>query len=90
MVFTISEIVVVLLNKAGADPGFPVGGGANPPGCGRQHTILPNYLENCMKLRKFWPVGGRGRPGMPPWIRHCKVLSDGSVNWPHVSRRNYP
>ena len=24
------------------DPGFPVGGGANPPGAGFQHTILTN------------------------------------------------
>ena len=24
----------------GADPGFPVAGGANPRGGGRQHTIL--------------------------------------------------
>ena len=31
------------LPGAGADPGF------------HQHTI---FLKNCMKLRKFWPVGG--------------------------------
>ena len=50
--------------QSGADPGFPVGGGANPLG-GRQHTILSNFLKNCMKSRKFWTVGGRA-PGAPP------------------------
>ena len=38
-----------------ADPGFQVGGGANPPG---QHTILPDFPQNCMKLKKIWNVGG--------------------------------
>ena len=28
---------------AGADPEFPVGGGADPPGGDRQHMILPNF-----------------------------------------------
>ena len=33
------------------DPGFPRGGGANPgEGGGCQHTILPNFLKNCMKF----------------------------------------
>ena len=27
----------------GADPGFPVGEGANPPGREAQHTILSNF-----------------------------------------------
>ena len=43
----------------GTDTGFPVGGGTNPPG-GRQHMILPKFPKNCMKLRKFWAVGGGG------------------------------
>ena len=30
--------------------------GRQPSG-GRQHTILPNFPKNCMKLRKFWAVG---------------------------------
>ena len=51
---------------SGADPGFPVGGGANPLG-GRQHMILPNFAKNCMKLRKFWAVGG-APPLNPPLI----------------------
>ena len=40
-----------------ADPGFPRGGGANSPG-GHQHTILPNFPKNCMKLKEFGPPGG--------------------------------
>ena len=39
------------------DPGFPRGGGANSPG-GCQHTILPNFPKNCMKLKEFGPRGG--------------------------------
>ena len=41
-----------------ADPGFPRGGGANSPGGGRQHTILLNFPQNCMKLKEFGPRGG--------------------------------
>ena len=56
-----------MFSEAGADPGFPVGGGADPQGSGRQHTILSNFPKNCMKLRKFWAVGGGGRePGASP------------------------
>ena len=39
-----------------ADPGFPLGGGANRP-WGRQHTILPKFPKNCMKLKEFGPRG---------------------------------
>ena len=48
----------------GADPGFPVGRGADPPGEGDQHTNLPDFPKNCMKLRTFRSVGGarRGAP----------------------------
>ena len=38
----------------GADPGCPIGGDANPPG-GHSHMILPSFVKNCMKLRKFRP-----------------------------------
>ena len=44
-----------------ADLGFPRGGGANSPG-GRQHTILPKFSKNCMKLKEFGPRGGGARP----------------------------
>ena len=44
-----------------ADLGFPRGGGANSPG-GRQHTILPKFPKNCMKLKEFGPRGGGARP----------------------------
>ena len=50
---------------SGVDPGFPVGGGANPLREGCQHTILPNFPKNCMKLRKFWAVEGPA-PGTLP------------------------
>ena len=52
--------------KARADPGFPVGGGADPLGGTCQHTILSNFPKNCMKSRKFWAVRGGARRVRPP------------------------
>ena len=40
-----------------ADPGFPQRWGRQLPG-GRQHTILPTFPKNCMKLKEFG-LGGR-------------------------------
>ena len=53
--------MIGLISCSVADPGFPRGGGANSPG-GRQHTILPNFPKNCMKLKEFGPGGGGARP----------------------------
>ena len=33
--------------------------GRQLPGGGRQHTNLPNFPKNCMKLKEFGPPGGR-------------------------------
>ena len=54
------------MHLTGADPGFPVGGGANPSGGGHQHTNLPDFPKNYMKLRNFWSVVGRGALGAAP------------------------
>ena len=50
-----------------ADPGFPRGGGTNPKG--GQHTILPNFPKNCIKLKEFG-LGGRinHAPFDPPGV----------------------
>ena len=40
-----------------------------PEGGGRQHTILPNFPKNCMKLKEFGPPGGT-HPSRPPKISH--------------------
>ena len=39
---------------------FPEEGAATLQG-GRQHTILPNFPKNCMKLKEFGPPGGGAR-----------------------------
>ena len=48
--------------------------GRQLPG-GRQHTILPNFPKNCMKLKEFGP---RGRPKFyyvdPPLITILVLL----------------
>ena len=42
-------------------------GGANSPGVGvRQHTILPDFSKNCMKLKEFGPPGVGGASLVPP------------------------
>ena len=46
---------------AGADPGFSVGGGANPPGGGPNLRFYQKFpKKSCMKLRKFWAATGMG------------------------------
>ena len=59
------------LPPAVADPGFPRGGGANSLG-GRQHTILPYFPKNCMKLKEFEPLGGRA--SLAPPLRSATAL----------------
>ena len=64
-----SPVSVILfggkVSMSGADPGFPVEEGANPPGEGRQHTNLPDFPKNCMKLRNFWLVEEGAHRGAP-------------------------
>ena len=48
-----------------ADPGFPLGGGANSGWGRRQHTILPNFPQNCIKLKEFGPPQRGGVPRAP-------------------------
>ena len=61
-----------IFRNAVADAGFPKrgpqaqrwganlllssGGGARQLSGGRQHTILPNFPKNCMKLKEFGPL----------------------------------
>ena len=56
--------------QAVEDPGFPRGGGSQSSG-GGQHTILPNFPKNCMKMKKFGPLAltdPRGHQGcLPTW-----------------------
>ena len=57
--------------KAGADQGFPGGGGVN---ClKRRHTIILKLSKQCMKLKTFWSLCGEGG-------RECTGCSARSVN----------
>ena len=48
----------IVCSAAVADPGFLQRGDANSPqGGGRQHTVLPKFPKNCMKLKEFGPPG---------------------------------
>ena len=48
---------------AGADPGFPVGGGgANPRWRGRQPRHRCFSAKTYVKMKEFGPVGGGGAP----------------------------
>ena len=44
---------------------FPEEGAPTPRGA-RQHTILPKFPKNHMKLKEFGPRGGGARPLSPP------------------------
>ena len=35
------------------DPGFPVGGGSNPPGGDRQYTNLSDFPQKMHKIKKI-------------------------------------
>ena len=58
----------------GADPGFPVGRGANPLGRGSPTYDFVKFSQKLHEIEKILGCGegggGRGAPGAPPWIRH--------------------
>ena len=60
------------LSKAGADPGFPVGGGADPLGGGATYDFV-KFSQKLHEIEKILGRGG-GAPPAPPWIRHCKEM----------------
>ena len=56
-----------LPSLAGADRGFSVGGGANPPGGAPAYTFA-RYSEKLHEIKKILVRRGGGAP--PPPIRH--------------------
>ena len=66
------------------------GGSRISPRWGRQHTILPNFPKNCMKLKEFGPKGARpSRPlrsatGNESSTKHfAKIKASGETNLGH-------
>ena len=55
--------------KSVVDPGFPRGGGAR----GHQHTILPNFPKNCMKLKEFGPRGASFTAPLDPPLKMMAI-----------------
>ena len=53
----LTSIVVQMVSRSVADPGFPRGGA--PTLQGRQHAVLLNFPNNCMKLKEFGRGGAR-------------------------------
>ena len=47
--------------QTGADPGFLIGGGANPHTRGHQHTNLPDFPKKLYEIKKILVRRGRGR-----------------------------
>ena len=58
--------------KSGADPGFPVGGGANL-------RVGAKILEKLHEIEKKLGHGGRGGAGAAPQIRHWKLNINYSI-----------
>ena len=54
-----------LRSKSGADPEFPVEGAPALKEGAPTYDIAKIFQKNCMKLRKFWAVGGGGEGGAP-------------------------
>ena len=52
---------------SGADPGFPLGGGADPP-VGAPTYDFVKFPQKLHEIKKIWAVGGRagGTPLDPP------------------------
>ena len=52
------------------------------PQGGRQHTILPNFSKNCMKLKEFGPPGGcvSLAPPLDPPLTVSKQQYDRATN----------
>ena len=70
------------------DPGFPQGGGVNPPRGGREHAILPNSPKNCMKLKEFGRRGGGVRPSRPPLDPPLLIVDKGKNAAPNFPAKN--
>ena len=62
-----------------ADPGFPEEGAPTPRGC--QHTILPNFPKNCMKLKEFGPPGVGHASLVPPPLDSPLRMAITSRKW---------
>ena len=59
-----------LIPQTGADPGFPVGGGANPQGVPTRK--FARFSQKLHEITKILIRRGRVQ-GVPPWIRHCQI-----------------
>ena len=56
----------IMPHLSGADPGFPVGGGANLQEGATIYNFANFFKKYHMKLRKFSAVGGGARGGVLP------------------------
>ena len=65
---------------AGADPGLPVGGCANPPGGG---TPTYDFAKFCEKLHEIEKILGLGVPPLDPPL--CMVLRFNLLNIAKIS-----
>ena len=59
---------ISIIKISGADPGFLVGGDVNPPGRGANIQICQIFIQNCIKLKKFWSVVGGGDPPLNIYV----------------------
>ena len=65
-----SAFLIILQRRI---PDFPEEGAPTPRG-GHQHTILPKFPKNCMKLKEFGPPGGGGARVPCAPLRSATVL----------------
>ena len=61
----------------------------SPGGGGRQHTILPNFPENCMKSKEFGRPGGGGGALLAPLNPKLQTLDLRQTEYSYRHIRNY-
>ena len=70
-----------MVQNQGRIQDFPEEGVPTPQG-GRQHTILPNFPKNSMKLKELGPPGGR----VPRPLRSANAESRADPGFPRQGR----
>ena len=75
---------------AGADPGFPVGGGADPPGGGAPTYDFVKISQNMHEIEKILDHRGGRAPGAPPSLdpplTSCNIVI--LDNFDHTFQKN--
>ena len=74
-----------VIDHSGVDPGFSVGGGANPPGGGHQNTNVTRFPQKLHGIMKFCSLCGAHGGGTP----FGSVTAMSFIMWRAISKSRY-